>query len=233
MKNRLWRVFAATLIGTTGLACDPSPGAPPPEAQPPEKKAAPQIPATPPQTSQPESEDNDSWGGLDDLDEPEPIIAGPAGSGANKAERRAAVLAVLGGGQTAQRLPLQSADNRTAAEFGPPPTLKLGTPKVTGGALDVESIEKWASRWSRRATFCYDNALSTYGELEGLVVIKFDVGADGRIRNPTTKDGPLPKLFTECLADLVPSSFSAPGGGDIARIELPLEITPPAAEPSK
>lgn len=101
----------------------------------------------------------------------------------------------------------------------------MGAPKVSGD-INPKFLRKWSARWTPRAVHCYDNALSSHGEMDGVLQLSFDVRPGGRVKNTEVAEGPLPKLLTDCMVDLVPNSAPASADGKAARIEIPIEFSP-------
>lgn len=99
--------------------------------------------------------------------------------------------------------------------LSPTATVRLGTPKVSGG-LGSEVVQRVVGQHVERLKACYQDALRTHPGLEGQVVISFVVDSHGDVSKSEDRPGTTLGGWTlDCITRAVTSiSFPAPFGGD-------------------
>lgn len=111
---------------------------------------------------------------------------------------------------------------------GPPPTMKLGTPKVTG-RLPPEVIKRIVRVNVGRYRLCYEGGLRKNPSLSGELTVKLVIGRDGAVSGvsklaSTVADAEVVSCIVRSFHGL---SFPQPEGG-IVIVEVPLQLAPPA-----
>lgn len=107
-----------------------------------------------------------------------------------------------------------------------PPAIRQGAPSVSG-KLAPEVIQRIVRQNFGRFRLCYENGLRNNPTLQGRVVVKFVIGADGAVSSTSDGGSDLPdKAVVQCvLRSFGGLSFPAPEGGMVT-VTFPISFTP-------
>jgi hypothetical protein len=159
-----------------------------------------------------------------------PIEAGPAGPDAavSREERERAVLALLAGGEPANRLPRAAVDpghdfdpaqrDRAAPPWRPPVVKSRGT--TVAGQLPVEVFDRIVRQNMGRFRLCYEHGLSTNPELGGEIVVHLVIDKTGSVESV---DSPSATLADPAVVACVVRGFgnlTFPEPGNKAKVHV-------------
>lgn len=154
-----------------------------------------------------------------------PLTLGPAAD-ASIEDRRAAVLALLTDGVTAEHLSLDVTD--VGVEFDPGlgeildfnqprhPQMQPGKITVAGdGKLDVDVLRRIGRAHYNAIRNCYRQALNTTPGAQGRLVVTFEITGEGKVEGPTISQKTIESERLEaCVLEAVSSwKFPRPKGG--------------------
>ena len=96
------------------------------------------------------------------------------------------------------------------------------------GALDISMIDSVIKRNINQIRYCYQKELHKYPNLNGTIVVKFVVAADGSVQKSVIKSSTMgSEAAQNCVAKrLLRMKFPAPKGGGIAIVSYPFVFTP-------
>lgn len=101
------------------------------------------------------------------------------------------------------------------------------TPRSPEGA-ERTVIGEYIRAHGPSITDCYNRRLDFKPKLGGRLILRFDIGSDGKVLGPTT-DGIPDQPLSDCVvAETRTWLFPKPPPGEILRIAYPINFKPPA-----
>jgi len=182
------------------------------------------------------------WGAIGDTTpllpvELPPVAAAPLPASASEAQRTAAVLDLLSGGEPATRLAIRATDGDKAFDHAlrqkvaplsrsKPPSVRMGATSVSAG-LPPEVVQRIVRQNFGRFRLCYENGLRNNPHLAGRVKVNFAIDAKGAVQSPTgggdMPDSAVIACVTKAFYGL---SFPAPEGGVVVKVTYPIAFAP-------